>query len=70
MATLAELQADLDALRRIRNAGVSRVRYDDKETTYRTDAEITAAIRDVEAQISDLQGATVRTVRFTTSKGL
>lgn len=70
MATLAELQADLDALRRIRNAGVARVRYDEKETTYRTDAEIAAAIRDVEAQIAAMQGQSVNTVRFTTSKGL
>jgi len=70
MATLAELQADLDALRRIRNAGVSRVRYDDKETTYRTDSELAAAIQSLEAQIAALQATPVRTVRFTTTKGL
>ena len=70
MANLAELQADLTKLQAVRNQGVQRTRYDDKEVTYRTDAELAAAMRDIEAQIADLQSTKIRTVRFTSSKGV
>lgn len=70
MATLAELQAELDALRRIRNAGTARVRTEDREVTYRTDSELAAAMQSLEAQIAAQQATSVRSVRFVSTKGL
>lgn len=70
MADLATLQAQLEQLQALRAGGVERTRYDGKEVQYRTDAELADAIRDLEARIAGLQGQTIRTVRFTTSKGL
>lgn len=70
MADLATLQTQLTALQEIRASGTQTVRYEGKEVTYRTDADIAAAIGDIERRIAAAQGQTIRQVRFHTSKGL
>jgi len=70
MADVATMTAQLDTLRDARAKGIQRARMGDEEITYRTDAEMVAAISDLESRIAAAQGRTIRTVRFTTSKGL
>lgn len=70
MADLATMTAQLSKLQDIRAKGAERVRMNGEEVTFHSDAEIAAAIGDLESRISTMQGRTVRTVRFTTSKGL
>ena len=70
MPDLTELQAQLDGLRAVRSKGINRARMGSEEVTYRTDAELLAAISDLESRIGTAQGTTIRSVRFTTSKGL
>ena len=70
MPTLIELQNRLEALKAQRASGIARVTYDGKTVRYRGDAEIAAAIRDLQAQIDRLRGKIpVRQLRFKTSKG-
>jgi len=74
MATLAELQSRLDALRVVRASGAKVVVFRsgtvEHRVEYQTDAEIAAAIADLERQISAASGGGVKVVRFTTSKGI
>ncbi|TIL25596.1 MAG: hypothetical protein E5Y88_11595 [Mesorhizobium sp.] len=56
MATLAELQARLEALRKARATGVRSVRHGETATEFRPDAEIASAIADLERQITALEG--------------
>jgi roadblock/LC7 domain-containing protein len=71
MATVAELEARLEALKAQRDSAVARVSYDGRMVEYRGTAEINAAIADLERELSALQGNTpVRQIRIHTSKGL
>jgi hypothetical protein len=74
MASLAELQSRLDALREVRATGAKVVIFRsgavEHRVEYQTDAEIAAAIADLERQISAASGGGVKVVRFATSKGL
>ncbi len=70
MTDIATMITQLDTLREHRAKGIQRARMGDEEITYRTDAEMVAAISDLESRISAAQGRSIRTVRFTTSKGL
>jgi hypothetical protein len=71
MATLAELHDRLDSLRSIRAGGEREVQYGEDRVVFRTDAELAAAIDDLERQIATASGARpVRMVRFSTSKGI
>jgi hypothetical protein len=71
MATVADLEARLEALRAQRDSAVARVSYDGRSVEYRGTAEINAAIAEVERQLHTLQGkAHVRQIRIYTSKGL
>ena len=70
MPDLTELQTQLDGLRAVRAKGVNRLRMGAEEVTYRTDAELLAAICDLERRIAGAQGTAIRTVRFASSKGL
>jgi hypothetical protein len=71
MATVAELEARLEALKAQRDSVVARVSYDGRSVEYRGAAEINAAIADVERELQALQGRTpVRQIRVYTSKGL
>jgi len=70
MATTEEIMAKLEALKSQRASGVARVSYDGKTIEYRGDSEIVAAIRDLERELSKLNGREpVRQIRTFTSKG-
>ena len=74
MATLSELHARLEELRSARAKGIRRVEHSaaggvSRSIEYRSDAELAAAIADVEQQIARASGKTVRGVYFTSSKG-
>jgi hypothetical protein len=50
--TTEELQAQLRALYQARRSGARRVELGDRRTEFRTDAEIAAAIGDLERRLS------------------
>jgi len=71
MATLAELEARLEALKAQRDSAVARVSYDGRMVECRGTAEINAAIADLERELRALQGKVpLRQIRLYTSKGL
>jgi hypothetical protein len=71
MATVAELEARLEALKAQRDSGVARVSYDGRSVEYRGTAEISSAMAELERELSALQGKPpVRQIRVHTSKGL
>lgn len=74
MSTLAELQGQLDRLLQARATGVARVEFVSGETRrvveYKSDADLAAAIADLERRIAALSRAPVTAVRFTYSKGV
>jgi hypothetical protein len=71
VATVAELEARLEALRAQRDSAVARVSYDGRSVEYRGTAEISSAIAELERELSALQGKPpVRQIRIYTSKGL
>lgn len=75
MATLIELQAQLDALQSARSAGVRQVSYaDGRNITYRSLAEIDRIISDLETAIAGIGVGSVppsvRRVKLSMSKGV
>jgi hypothetical protein len=71
MATVAELEARLEALKAQRDSVVARVSYDGRSVEYRGTAEIARAIAELERELEAAQGSTpVRQIRVYTSKGL
>lgn len=71
MSDLLTLQARREALKRALASGAQSVTCDGYHATFRSVSEIQAAIKDVESDISDLQGtAIVRSYRFDARKGL
>lgn len=69
MTTLATLETRLAKLREIRASGVLSAEVDGQKTVFRSDAELAAAIADVERQMAAAGSGRVSTVRFSTSKG-
>jgi hypothetical protein len=71
MATLTELQAQLEQLKRARNSGVLSIRKGDDSTTFRSLAEMNQAIAALEGEIAQASGTTgrVRMVRFNDRSG-
>lgn len=68
--TLDELRGLRDALLRARLNGTRRVSYDGRETEYRTDSEMRAALADAERRIAILGGETrISQIRVFSSKG-
>ena len=70
MADLAEMQAQLEALRKRRADGVAGYEVDGHRMDFRRDSELAAAIADLESRIAATQGTAIRKVRITSSKGL
>jgi hypothetical protein len=71
MATVAELEARLEALKAQRDSAVARVSYDGRSVEYRGTAEIARAIAELERELQTAQGTEpVRQIRIYTSKGL
>jgi hypothetical protein len=69
--TLEELTAQRDALLKARFRGVRTVEYDGKRVTYASDAELAAAIIDVERRIASADdGGRRRRILTSASKGL
>ncbi|GIX11633.1 phage head-tail joining protein [Elioraea sp.] len=69
--TLEQMTARRDALLEARWRGVRTVDIDGRRITYATDAEMAAAIADLERRIADASaGARRRIVRTAASKGL
>ena len=66
------MRALLTALQEARFAGLRSASYDGKTVTYGSDAELAAAIRDLEARIAAVSGASARRRRWGTvaAKGL
>ena len=70
MATdTAELETLRDALIRARAQGVRSLLYDGKRVEYQSDAELAAAIADLDRRIAQANATSVRTIAFSTSKG-
>ena len=72
MATLAQLRDWRDRLVKARATGLKRVEFDGTSQTYRSDAEMASALRDLERQIAEAEGgASARgPIQVHTSKGL
>ncbi len=71
MADLQVLQARREALKRALGTGASSVQVEGMHTTFRSVAEIQAAIKDVENDIAELNGTGItRTYRLSSRKGL
>jgi hypothetical protein len=70
MADLAQLTAWRDALMAARYRGVRTVECAGKRVTYATDAELAAALADLDRKISATGTARVTVVRIASSKGL
>lgn len=71
MTTAAELQAELAGLRKARASGIRSSEYPDVgRVEYRTDAELAAAIADIERRIAAASGPPIRTVYISGSKGV
>ncbi len=69
--TLEDMIARRDALLAARWRGVRTVEVEGRRITYATDAEMAAALGDLERRIAEAQaGARRRIVRTTASKGL
>lgn len=66
-----ELARLRDELIRARARGIRTLEYDGKRITYTSDAEMAAAIADLDRRITNAtaRGASPRTVSFVTSKG-
>ena len=71
MASISELEARLERLKKARASGVLSVRHGDTTTTYRSLDELTRAIGLVEQEIDQAGGRNVvRTYKLTSSKDL
>jgi hypothetical protein len=69
--TLEEMTARRDALLAARFRGVRTVEVEGRRITYATDAEMAAALADLERRIAETRaGARRRIVRTAASKGL
>jgi hypothetical protein len=71
MATLAELQDRLEKLRTARASGTSEVQFSDgRRVAYKADAQMAAAIADLERQIASYDSTPTTTILVSASKGL
>ena len=69
--TLEEMTAQRDALLAARYRGVRTVEYDGRRITYATDAEMAAALADLEKRIATAgSGTPRRRILTSASKGL
>jgi hypothetical protein len=69
VADLAQLTAWRDALMAARYQGIRNVEYDGKRITYATDAEMAAALGDLNRQINSTT-ARITVIRIQSTKGL
>ncbi len=69
MADLAELETMREALLAARFAGVRTVEYEGRRITYASDAEMAAALADLDRRIAAAAAPRVSQVRISSSKG-
>ncbi|MFD0933865.1 phage head-tail joining protein [Methylobacterium trifolii] len=69
METISDLQAQLSKLRHLRSNGIFSVSIEGQETKFRSDAELAAAIADVERRLSIQSNGRITTIRLSSSKG-
>lgn len=67
MPTAEQIRDRLEKLKIMRASGARRVRFGDRETEYRDDAELTAAINDLQNELDG--GDRPRAVKIRSSKG-
>lgn len=67
---LATLEARLDQLLELRSRGVGTVEYEGRRIEYRRDAELNAAIQDLERRITRARSQQITDIRLWSSKGL
>lgn len=67
---LATLEARLDQLQELRSRGVGTVEYEGRRIEYRRDAELNAAIQDLERRITRARSQRITTIHIVGSKGL
>jgi hypothetical protein len=70
MTDVAALKAELAALRSVRASGARRIRFGDREVERRPDAELKAAIDDLERRIAEAERGPTRIVYIRDTKGL
>ena len=71
VVTIESLTAWRTDLIESRASGVRTIKHQNgQEITYRSDSEMAAAIRSLDAEISRLANSAPRSIRFNTSKGL
>jgi hypothetical protein len=70
MASVSEMQAWLADLQRARATGARRVKFGDRETEYKSDAEMAAAEADLERRIAAATARPIARMYINTSKGL
>lgn len=68
--TAAELEAMRDELVRARARGTRVVMTDGRRVEYATDSEMAAALADIETRLRRARHGPVRTILFTSSKGV
>ena len=68
--TLDDMTAQRDALLTARFRGVRTVEIEGRRVTFATDAEMAAAITDLERRIAEAQGGRRRRILTSASKGL
>jgi hypothetical protein len=69
MGDLAQLTQWRDALMAARYRGARTVEHDGKRVTYATDAEMAAALADLDRRIATASAPRVSQVRISSSKG-
>ncbi len=70
MTDMTDMAAWRDALLKARYSGVRIVEYDGKRVSYATDAEMAAALADLERRIGNQQSGGVTQVRINSTKGV
>jgi len=70
MTDVVTLEAQLESLRNARATGAKRVKFGDRETEFMGDAELAAAIADIERRIAAASGRkTPRIVNIRSNSG-
>lgn len=70
MESVPEMQEHLKRLYEIRGKGIRKYEINNRSMEYKSDAELSSAIADLERRISAASRTPVRHVHFNSSKGL
>ena len=70
MVSISELMAFRDALLKARYSGTKTVEYEGRRVSYATDAEMAAALADIERRINGEETGRVTMVRINSNKGV